>query len=92
MSLAILVATVPLLVLLDLAGGGTGWGLCQEGVTSCRNPYTAAPELSVVLTISLFGLVAAIRVATKTLRHAERRAAWQSGDRHPKKKSAPPLG
>ncbi len=85
-AIAILVASIPLLVLLDLAGGGTGWGLCPQGVSTCQNPYTAAPELSLVLTVSLFALVAAIRVATKSLRNAERRAVWQSGDRSRKKR------
>ena len=35
--LAILVVSaIPLLILLDLAGDGTGWGLCDEGLDSCR--------------------------------------------------------
>lgn len=67
---AVGLAAFPLLVMLDLAEGGTGFGLCPDGVTTCRNPYTAAPELTLVLSIGLFLVLSAFRVAT----HIERRA------------------
>ncbi|MPZ54378.1 MAG: hypothetical protein GEU79_16905 [Acidimicrobiia bacterium] len=63
--LAIFIAGVPLLALLDLLGGGTGYGLCEAGLDQCRNPYTAAPELSVLLTVGLLGCVAGIRILVK---------------------------
>lgn len=62
---AVLLAMVPLLVLLDLAGGGSGFGLCPTGVDSCRNPYTAAPELSAILTVALIVVLAGVRVTTR---------------------------
>lgn len=65
---AILIAIVPLLVLLNLVQGGTGFGLCPDGITSCRNPYTAAPELSATLTIGLLVIVAAIRILMRLAR------------------------
>lgn len=68
---AVLLAGVPLLVLLDLARGGSGYGLCPTGVESCRNPYTAAPELTVILTVALMVVLAGVRVTTR----AERRMA-----------------
>lgn len=61
---AVALAAVPLVVLLDLAQGGTGYGLCPGGVTTCRNPYAAAPQLSLVLTLGLFVVVAGFRVTT----------------------------
>lgn len=63
--IAIFIAAVPLLALLDLLGGGTGYGLCPDGLDRCRNPYTAAPELSVLLTAGLLGCVAGIRILVK---------------------------
>lgn len=65
---AILIAVVPLLVLLSLVQGGSGFGLCPNGIGSCRNPYTAAPELSATLTIGLLVVVAAIRILMRTAR------------------------
>jgi hypothetical protein len=67
--LAVLLAAFPLFVLLDLADGGTGFGLCPDGVRTCRNPYTAAPELTIMLTLGLFAVLGGLRVAT----HLEKR-------------------
>lgn len=67
-AVALLIATVPLLVLLSLVQGGTGFGLCPDGITSCRNPYTAAPELTATLTLALLAVVAAIRVLMRAAR------------------------
>lgn len=68
MGVALLIAVVPLLVLLSLVQGGTGFGLCPDGITSCRNPYTAAPELTATLTLALLAVVAAIRVLMRAAR------------------------
>lgn len=62
---AVALAAVPLFVLLDLARGGTGFGLCPGGITRCRNPYTAAPELSTGLTVGLFVILAALRIVNR---------------------------
>lgn len=70
---AVLLAMVPLLVLLDLAGGGSGFGLCPTGVGSCRNPYTAAPELSAILTVALIVVLAGVRVTTRAEHRLDRR-------------------
>jgi hypothetical protein len=69
---AVILAAVPLFVLLDLAQGGTGYGLCPGGVTRCRNPYTAAPELSALLTIGLIVVLGGLRITNRTLRRLQR--------------------
>lgn len=69
---AIFIAAVPLLVLLSLVQGGTGFGLCPAGVSTCRNPYTAAPELTTTLTVGLFVVVASIRLAMRAARKVRR--------------------
>jgi hypothetical protein len=69
---ALAVATVPLVVLLDLSAGGTGWGLCPRGLAGCDTPYTAGPELASGLAIAMFALIAGIRVVSRLIRRVER--------------------
>jgi hypothetical protein len=64
---------VPLLVLLDLASGGTGYGLCGDGLTDCATGYASGPELAVGLALLLFGLIATLRVMMRIVRRMERR-------------------
>lgn len=71
--LAVGLAAFPLFVLLDLADGGTGFGLCPGGVRTCRNPYTAAPELTITLSFALFVVLAALRFITHTEHRIRRR-------------------
>ncbi|HEX2154345.1 MAG TPA: hypothetical protein VHL52_10250 [Acidimicrobiia bacterium] len=68
---ALFIAVVPLLVLLSLVQGGSGFGLCPGGITTCRNPYTAAPELTAGLTVALLVIVAAIRILMRTARRMQ---------------------
>jgi len=65
---AIGIALVPILVLIDLLDGGTGWGLCPNGIEACNNPYTTAAEIGVVLTLGLFFSVLGIRVLMRLAR------------------------
>jgi hypothetical protein len=68
---AIGIAVVPILVMVDLLGGGTGWGLCPGGLESCDNPYTTPFELLIVLAVSLFVVILAIRVVMKLARRLQ---------------------
>lgn len=61
-------AAVPILVMLDLLGGGTGYGLCANGLELCDNPYSTAAELAVLLTMALFGTVLLIRILMRLAR------------------------
>jgi hypothetical protein len=62
---ALAVAAVPLAVLVDLSRGGTGYGLCPEGLGSCTLGYSRAIELSMYLALGLFVVVLLIRLAVK---------------------------
>jgi hypothetical protein len=73
-AVAVLVAIVPLLVLLDLGGGGSGWGLCDPGIAGCRNSYFAGFEMIAWLAFVLFALVALIGVCVRLLRMVDKRA------------------
>jgi hypothetical protein len=67
------VTLLPLLVLVDLAGGGTGWGLCREGLSSCRTSYFDGPELLAMLMVVVFVLLWLLRLTLHVQRLVERR-------------------
>lgn len=66
------VTLLPLLVLLDLVGGGDGWGLCPEGIGSCRTSYFDGPELLAGLLIFVFILLFLLRLALHARRAVDR--------------------
>jgi hypothetical protein len=68
-ALAIGIAVVPILVLIDLLDGGTGWGLCPAGLEACANPYTTAAEFAVMLTLGFLATVIGIRLLMRLARH-----------------------
>jgi hypothetical protein len=52
--------------------------LCPGGITECRNPYTAAPELAVTLTVALFVVVGGLRLMVRLSQRMKQRAEeWQ---------------
>ncbi|MDH3606130.1 MAG: hypothetical protein OER12_03955 [Acidimicrobiia bacterium] len=60
--LAILaVGAVPLLILMDLSGDGTGWGLCEAGLDSCRVGNFRGARLALVLVLVLLALATLLR-------------------------------
>lgn len=63
------IAAIPALVLFDLVSGGTGWGLCDTGLSSCSTGYFAGPELFAILTVSLFVVLALAAICLRALRH-----------------------
>jgi hypothetical protein len=65
---AIGIALIPILVLIDLLDGGTGWGLCPDGLQACSNPYTTAAEFGILLTLGLFISVLGIRILMRLAR------------------------
>lgn len=67
-AVAVGIALVPILVLIDLLEGGTGWGLCSAGLEACDKPLTTVGELAVLLTLGLFSCVVGIRVLMRLAR------------------------
>ena len=80
---AVGLAAVPLFVLLDLAQGGTGYGLCPGGVQRCRNPYTAAPELATLLTVGLIVVLGGLRITNRTLRRVQQPRTQRPAEQDP---------
>lgn len=68
---AIGVGMVPILVLIDLLDGGTGWGLCPDGIEFCDKPFSTGPELIIILTLTLFLAVLGIRLLMRLARRLQ---------------------
>jgi hypothetical protein len=69
--LAIGIGIVPILVLIDLLDGGTGWGLCPGGLQACDKPFTTGAEMIILLTIGMFLTVAGIRFLMRLARRLQ---------------------
>lgn len=69
--LAVALGLVPILVLIDLLDGGTGWGLCPSGIELCHRPYSTGAELIVVLSLGLFATVLGIRFLMRLARRLQ---------------------
>lgn len=67
------IALLPLLVLVDLSAGGTGLGVCPDGIENCPRPFSAGGELAIILVVALALVVLAIRVFMRMAREHERR-------------------
>jgi len=72
------VAAFPLLVLRDLSNGGTGFGLCQNGVGACENSYFSGFELIGVLTLLLFALLGLLALVLRLLRAVQKHQAMKA--------------
>ena len=57
----LVVGAIPLLILMDLSSDGTGWGLCEQGLDSCRVGGFSGARLAGLLLAGLFGLAALLR-------------------------------
>lgn len=65
---AIALAAVPLLVLIDLLDGGTGYGVCPAGLEACDNPYTTGVALAVLLTLGFLIVILGMRLLMRLAR------------------------
>lgn len=65
---AIAIGIVPILILIDLLDGGTGWGLCPGGIEACDKPFSTGAELIILLSLGLFLTVLGIRLLMRLAR------------------------
>lgn len=70
----VMVAALPAVVLVDLASGGTGLGLCPSGLATCSTTAFTVIELTVLLALALGVLGAGVAFCLRYLR-------TRSGDR-----------
>lgn len=68
---AVAIGIVPILVLIDLLDGGTGWGLCPGGLEACDKPYSTGAELIIILSVALFLTVFGIRLLMRLARRLQ---------------------
>lgn len=68
---AVALAAVPILVMISLLDGGTGYGLCPAGLELCDKPYSTGAEMAVLLVIALFAVVLAIRMLMRLTRRLQ---------------------
>lgn len=68
---AVAIGIVPILVIIDLLDGGTGWGLCPNGIESCDRPYSTGAEMIIILAIGLFLAVLGIRMLMRLARRLQ---------------------
>lgn len=74
-AITVVVAALPAAVLVDLVSGGTGFGLCPDGLGRCTTSVFTVAELVIAMGLVLGILGAAIAVCMRMLRRdAERRA------------------
>jgi len=57
-----LVASIPLLMLLGLAGDGTGWGACTEGLSGCQPSVLRAAKVAAFLLAGIFSIYGTVRL------------------------------
>lgn len=72
-AVAAATALIPLIVLADLASGGSGWGLCPDGLATCSASYFAGPELFLLLVVVLFAALGASALSVRGIRALEAR-------------------
>ncbi|GIU92946.1 MAG: hypothetical protein KatS3mg011_1852 [Acidimicrobiia bacterium] len=73
-------AAIPLLALFDLARGGTGLGLCPDGLADCDAGFEAAPRLTVLLVVGLLVVLAGLRLVWLADRRLRRRRLPPGGE------------
>lgn len=70
-AIGVAIAAVPILVMIDLLGDGTGFGLCPDGLQACVKPFSTGPEFAMILTVGLFGVILAIRILIRMIRRIQ---------------------
>lgn len=70
-AVAVGIAAIPVLVMIDLLRDGTGFGLCPNGLEACAKPFSTGPEFAVILTLALFLIIVAMRLLMKLARRIQ---------------------
>lgn len=73
---ALLLAAVPPALLVDLLTGGTGYGLCPEGLAGCDTAYLAGPALALRVLGGLVLITLGVRLLSRIISHVETARIW----------------
>ena len=77
--IAVVLAVIPLLAALDLARGGSGFGICPDGVWLCADPYLPVARLTGLMGAGMGAVTVVIRLARRGLRWAEQEEMSRPG-------------
>lgn len=67
-AMTVVVVALPAVVLADLVSGGTGLGLCPDGLGRCTTSVFTSMELVIILGVTLAVLGSGIAVCLRILR------------------------
>jgi hypothetical protein len=70
-AIGVLVLAFPTIVLIDLVSGGTGLGMCPNGLGTCTTSVFTISELVVVFGLVGFIVAGGIAWCVRTLRRAD---------------------
>ena len=73
LALLVLVVAVPGAILVDLVSGGTGMGMCADGLGVCTTGVFAGTELLIIMSVVIAVLAALIAGSVRLLRWLGRR-------------------
>ena len=75
---ALMLAVIPPAMLVDLLTGGTGYGLCEGGLTVCDTAFSAGPALAVRICLGLLLVIVGARMISRVIRRIEKRRRRQA--------------
>jgi len=73
-AILVVVLLVPAIVLMDLITGGSGLGLCSDGLGSCDTPFYTLVELMLGFAIVVFALGFGVTACLRALGRDRRTA------------------
>ncbi|MCY3539541.1 MAG: hypothetical protein OXH10_06800 [bacterium] len=69
---ALLMAIIPLVILISLLTGGTGYGLCQFGLLDCDTAFLTGPLVAARICGGLLIVATLVRVLSRIISRMER--------------------
>lgn len=73
---ALFLAVVPPALLVDLLRGGTGYGLCPEGLFGCSTAYSTGPGFALRILGGLFLVTLGVRLLSRIISRMESSHLW----------------
>ena len=74
---ALLLAVIPLVMLISLLAGGSGYGLCLDGLAGCDTSPLVGPAVAARIFLALLLVAAAIRLTSRLLTRVEKHRRWE---------------
>ncbi|MGI9642251.1 MAG: hypothetical protein ACR2N9_05665 [Acidimicrobiia bacterium] len=78
-AIGVLLLALPAAVLIDLVSGGSGLGMCPNGLGTCSTSIFTFSELAVVLGVAAMVVGGGIAWCVRTLRRAEEQGSMTLG-------------